>query len=107
MLELPFSELNVLELPGNLPSFETWLAERSRNFRSNVRRNRRIFAKSGAVLETVIDPAAHSEKLTELFDRTAARAKSRGEIPIPMSVGVLYNGPQNSDRYLSSEPLKK
>jgi predicted N-acyltransferase len=90
MLELPFIELNVLELPGNPPSFETWLAERSHKFRNNVRRNRRIFAKSGAVFEKSVDPAAHAEKLAELFDRTAARAKSRGEIPMPMSVGVLF-----------------
>lgn len=90
MLELPFIELNVLELPGSPPSFETWLAERSRNFRSNIRRHRRTFAKSGAVLETVIDPAPYAERLTELFDRTAARAKSRGEIPMPMSVGVSF-----------------
>jgi predicted N-acyltransferase len=90
MLVLPFIELNVLELPSNSPSFETWLAERNRNFRSNVRRNRRIFAESGALLETVIDPAAHAKQLTELFDRTAARAKSRGEIPMPMSIGVPF-----------------
>ena len=98
MLELPFIELNVLELPGSPPSFETWLAERSQKFRSNVRRNRRIFAQSGAVLETVIDPASHAEKLVELFDRTAARAKSRGEIPMPMSVGVPFF--QHFHRYL-------
>jgi predicted N-acyltransferase len=90
MLELPFIELNVLELPGSPLSFETWLAERSRKFRNNVRRNRRIFAQSGAVLETLVDPASHAETLTELFDRTAVRAKSRGEIPIPMSVGVSF-----------------
>jgi predicted N-acyltransferase len=90
MLEIPFIELNVLELPGNPLSFETWFAERSQNFRSNVRRNRRIFAKSGAVLETVIDPASQAEKLAELFDRTAARAKSRGEMPMPMSVCIPF-----------------
>ncbi len=103
LLELPFIELNVLELPGNPPSFETWLAERNRKFRSNVRRNRRMFAQSGAVLETVIDPASHAEKLTELFDRTAARAKSRGEIPMPMSVGVPFF--QHFHRYLGDRGL--
>lgn len=90
MLELPFIELNVLELPGNPPSSETWLAGLSQKLRRNVRRNRRIFAQSGAVLETLVDPAAHAEKLTELFNRTAARAKERGEIPMPMSVGAPF-----------------
>jgi hypothetical protein len=90
LLELPFIELNVLELPGSPPSSEAWLAERSQKLRRNIRRNRRIFTQSGAVLETVIDPAAHAEKLVELFDRTAARAKSRGDIPAPMSVGVPF-----------------
>ncbi|MBL1179205.1 GNAT family N-acetyltransferase [Pantanalinema sp. GBBB05] len=90
MLELPFIELNVLELPGNPLSFETWLAERSHKLRSNVRRNRRIFAKSGAVFEAVNNPAPYAEKLAELTVRTAARGKSRGEIPIPMSIGVPF-----------------
>jgi predicted N-acyltransferase len=90
MLELPFIELNVLELPGNPPSSETWLAGLSKKLRRNVRRNRRIFVQSGAVIETLVDPAAHAEKLADLFDRTAARAKSRGDIPAPMSVGVPF-----------------
>jgi predicted N-acyltransferase len=90
MLELPFIELNVLELPGSPLSFETWLAERSRKFRNNVRRNRRIFAQSGAVLETLVDPASHAEKLTELLDRTAARPRNQEDIPMPMSISVPF-----------------
>lgn len=46
MLELPFIELSVLELPGNPLSFERWLAELTRKFRGNVRRHRRTFSKS-------------------------------------------------------------
>ncbi|NJK34280.1 MAG: GNAT family N-acetyltransferase [Oscillatoriales cyanobacterium SM2_2_1] len=90
ILVLPFIELNVLEFSANPPSFETWLAGRSRNFRSTIRRKRRTFAQSGAVMETIIDPASHAEILTELFNRTAAHAKSRGEILMPMSVGVPF-----------------
>jgi hypothetical protein len=66
------------------------LAERSPNYRSTIRRNLRIFQKSGAIIETIIDPAPYSQRLTDLYNRTATKALMRGDLPYPMAVNPSF-----------------
>ena len=87
---LPFTSRYVLELAGDTLTEEAWLANRSATRRATIRRNIRIFEATGAVLETLTDPAAHASRLAELLCRTAAQARERGEIPMPMDVGPLW-----------------
>uniref|UniRef100_B8HL96 BioF2-like acetyltransferase domain-containing protein n=1 Tax=Cyanothece sp. (strain PCC 7425 / ATCC 29141) TaxID=395961 RepID=B8HL96_CYAP4 len=87
---LPFVELNILKLNGESPTFEQWLAERSPNYRSTIRRNLRTFQKSGAIIETIIDPAPYSQCLADLYNRTATKALMRGDLPYPMAVNSCF-----------------
>jgi hypothetical protein len=84
---LPFEPGHVLELPGSPPTVETWLSALGPDRRSNTRRNSRAFHKSGAVLETVLDPAPHAARLAELYRRTALQARANGGLPMPLVVG--------------------
>ncbi|MBN8613918.1 MAG: GNAT family N-acetyltransferase [Deltaproteobacteria bacterium] len=92
---LPFAETWLLELPSagtdGPPSSEAWLASLSSTRRRHVRVSKRTFLDAGGTFETIEDPASIAEHLSVLFDRTLARARARGDLPLPMSADArLY-----------------
>lgn len=88
---LPFTENYLVTLPGEPPSAETWLAQLGASRRRHVRVSRRRFEDAGGSFETVRDPAPIADELEALFERTVARARARGDLPLPMAAGAaLY-----------------
>lgn len=87
---VPFVDNHVLVLPGEVPSYEQWLAQRSANRRSMIRRHVRDFDREGARLVWAHDPADHADRIEALFERTAARAQERGDLPQPMAAGAHF-----------------
>lgn len=90
MMPLPFADLHMLEIPGETPSYDAWLEQRTKGRRSSIRSTVRRFAKEGGTLETLLDPSPVADDLAALFARTCARARRTGELPLPMSADAAF-----------------
>lgn len=91
MVRVPFVEEHVVTLPGERPSFEAWLGERSANRRSNIRRHLKRFAAAGGSIESARSASEVASRVAELFSRTQAKVRAEGELPHPMDAGAaLY-----------------
>jgi hypothetical protein len=91
LVPLPFVDSHVVDIPAG--GYAQWLEERGARWRRTVRRNTRIFAEKGGTLELAHDPSSIAPVLADYLARTAANARSRGELPLPLDVGpALFEG---------------